>query len=383
MKRSLLDILLCPSCGRQFAESDLACFEESPVEVESGLLACECGQFFPVMAGVPVMLTGELRGDYSGFLETNRKLIPKAMLARLTEHETTPVDRKVQVKESFGYKWQLLGNYGFDGPTKEFTAQWMYAGYGWGDEENFRQEMEKKRMFLDAGCGLGREVVRFCSANSAAPAVGIELSDCARLAYEKVRPFPNGHIIQADLMKLPLKKGCFDFILSEGVLHHTPDTKAAFVNVCSHLAPQGELAVYIYCIKPLMRELADIHVREETVGLTEQECWEYCRHLTSLGKKLQDIRQTITIDADIPILGIEKGTYTVQGFIYRYFLKCFWNNSFSFDENNLVNFDWYHPYYAFRHTPEELKAWASALGIQEMWFKHTESGMFFRGVKRS
>ena len=212
--------------------------------------------------------------------------------------------------------------------------------------------------------------------------MGIELSDCAPIAYRKVKQYPNAHIIQADLMKLPLKKDCFDFILSEGVLHHTPYTRAAFINVCSHLAPQGEIAIYIYRIKPLIRELADTYVRKETVQLSQQKCWEYCKHLTNLGEKLQSIQETFTIDEDIQILGIEKGTYTVQDFIYRYFLKCFWNDKLSFDENNLVNFDWYHPHYAFRHTPEELRQWTEQVGLKETWFKTTESGMFFRAIKQ-
>lgn len=377
MKKSLLDYLVCPACQHEFSGADLHVFEQAEGEIISGLLNCPCGQIFPVIKAVPVMLLGELRDDYRPFLNEHKFKITEQVLARLER------DHKSQVKASFGYKWQLLGDYGFSGSTRSFTAQWMYAGYGWQDEAGYREAMTKPRMFLDAGCGLGREVSRFCDVNPAATAIGAELSDCAALAYEKVKAFPNAHIVQADLMNLPFRKASFDLILSEGVLHHTPDTRAAFKNVCDHLAPGGELAIYIYRIKPLLRELADEHIRQATTAMNEEQCWNFCRHLTSLGQTLKKLEGRITIEEDIPLLDIEKGAYGIQEFIYRYFLKCFWNDGFSFDENNLVNFDWYHPHYAFRHTPEELHEWVANQRLRQTWFKLAESGMFFRGIKQA
>jgi hypothetical protein len=36
----------------------------------------------------------------------------------------------------------------------------------------------------------------------------------------------------------------------------------------------------------------------------------------------------------------------------------------TFDENNLVNFDWYHPAYTHRHSVEEIQTWTRELGMK-------------------
>ncbi|HOO46682.1 MAG TPA: methyltransferase domain-containing protein [Deltaproteobacteria bacterium] len=381
MKRRLINYLYCPECRGKITLEQLTVFEELDSEILSGIITCACGQYYPIMGMVPVMLTGELRGDYSDFIKEHGRHVPDSVHEKCEKETRKEKNQGCQVKESFGYKWQLLENYGFEGPSKDFTDRWMYEGYGWIDEQTYIKEMNTKTAFLDAGCGLGREVDRFCRANNKALAIGLELSDCARIAYQKVKDFPNAHIIQADIMNLPLAGETFDLILSEGVLHHTPDTRAALFNLCDCLVKGGEIAIYIYIIKPLLRELADEYIRSETTQLTQDRCWEVCRHFTRLGQTLQGIDTTFTVDKDIPIIGIEKGTYTIQEFIYRYFMKCFWNKTFTFDENNLVNFDWYHPRYAFRHTPEQLTSWAGSLGLTQKWFRTTQSGMFFRAIK--
>jgi len=39
---------------------------------------------------------------------------------------------------------------------------------------------------------------------------------------------PNAFIIQGDILAMPFREKSFDFIFSEGVLHHTPNPHEAF-----------------------------------------------------------------------------------------------------------------------------------------------------------
>jgi hypothetical protein len=71
----------------------------------------------------------------------------------------------------------------------------------------------------------------------------------------------------------------------------------------------------------------------------------------------------VTLENPIPVLGIPAGTFDVQRLIYYYFVKCFWNDAYDFDTNNMVNFDWYHPHFAWKHTPEEVAGWLKELGV--------------------
>lgn len=185
-------------------------------------------------------------------------------------------------------------------------------------------------------------------------------------------------------MRPPLAGGAFDLIFSEGVLHHTPDTRAALGSLLPLLAPGGEIAFYVYARKAPLREFADDFLRERMTKMPVEECWEACRAITSLGRALSRLRAEIEISEPIPLLGIAAGRYDVQRLIYDHVVKCFWNDSFDFEENNLVNFDWYHPAYAHRHTPEEVEGWVREGGLELLWLHTEPSGITCRArVKTS
>jgi hypothetical protein len=88
----------------------------------------------------------------------------------------------------------------------------------------------------------------------------------------------------------------------------------------------------------------------------------HCRQITELGKSLASYNQKISIPR-VTILGIEEGEYDIQLFLYHFFLKCFWNPDFSFEENAVINYDWYHPQDATRHTLEEVSNWFMEAGL--------------------
>jgi len=98
-----------------------------------------------------------------------------------------------------------------------------------------------------------------------------------------------------------------------------------------------------------------------------------------LGRSLTKLKKKIIIPNDIPILGIKSGTYDVQRFIYWHFLKCFWDPSNNFERSIGMNFDWYSPKYAYRHTPLEVKKWFKESKLRITYFKEIESGISISG----
>jgi hypothetical protein len=58
----------------------------------------------------------------------------------------------------------------------------------------------------------------------------------------------------------------------------------------------------------------------------------------------------------------------VQRLVYYNFLKCFWNDAFDYETNNMVNFDWYHPHNAWQHTVDEVACWLDELGVRDYRF---------------
>lgn len=103
--------------------------------------------------------------------------------------------------------------------------------------------------------------------------------------------------------------------------------------------------------------------------------------MTLLGKVLSDLHIEFEIYKDIPELEVKAGRYDLQRFVYYHILKCFWNERFTFDENNLINFDWYHPANAHRHTAKEVKGWFQGARLRLEHFDVSESGITVRGTK--
>jgi len=106
---------------------------------------------------------------------------------------------------------------------------------------------------LDVGCGTGRHLE--VMSQYVAEAFGVDLSESVETAQEHVGGLPNVHIIQADLRALPFRKETFDLVYSIGVLHHTPDTRQAFMSVAPLVKRGGVLAVWVYSPYGLLKRM--------------------------------------------------------------------------------------------------------------------------------
>jgi SAM-dependent methyltransferase/uncharacterized protein YbaR (Trm112 family) len=373
---NLLEILVCPSCGSELQLKIL-----SP-ELRDGVLFCRSNHWYPVIKGLPKILTGELRGNYSDFVKSYDKWFTSKGL-QPAEQSSERKESK-QVQETFREKWMTKDVMGISdsSPYKKFMRNWMLRKYGWDSEPKFEKALSNRRMILDAGTGLGREVINLAKAARQSIVVGIEFSDCATSAMRNVSSLSNAYIIQGDLLRSPFKEESFDFILSEGVLHHTPNTEEAFRKCCRLLKIGGEFAFYIYRKRGPVREFTNDYLRNIMQKMSSKESWEIAERITRFGKALSDIKAKVRIPEDIPELGITAGETDIHRFIYWNFLKCFWNDGLPFEENAIINFDWFVPEHAHRHSENEIRSWCLKKGIEIVWFNAEESGYSVRGIKK-
>ena len=109
--------------------------------------------------------------------------------------------------------------------------------------------------------------------------------------------------------------------------------------------------------------------------MSPEDAWKAMEPLTALAKDLSNQNQSIDVPEDFPLLGFKKGTFNLQRWMYWNMFKFYWNDAFSFDDNNHVNYDWYYPAYCWRHTPEEVHGWLSELNLEEVSFNVTASGI--------
>ncbi len=290
-----------------------------------------------------------------------------------------PKEAEGRSEETFDFKWRLIGSsYGFDDASRSFRQEWYLSRFGFETRNALRDFLRGKSLVLDAGTGSGVDTAMF--AESEATIVAVDLSEQAALAaYHNVGSFGNVHVIQGDITRLPFAPEFFDFISCDQVLHHTPDTASAFAALASHVKPDGYLAAYVYKRKGPIREFTDDYIRSFSTNMTAEKCYELCEAITELGKTLTEMESEVNVPKDIPTIGIKAGSIDLQRFFYWNVMKCFWNADYDFVTNTIINFDWYHPRYAHRHSPEEVRAWYEEHGLTINSFQIVESGIAVLG----
>ncbi len=115
---------------------------------------------------------------------------------------------------------------------------------GWGVDLNWF----KDKVCLDAGCGGGRFVVALAQLG-AKEVKGIDISAEAVEATNariQERGLSQASAQQASVLQIPFADASFDYVVSSGVIHHTPDPKTGFQELVRVLKPGGKLFLSVY-----------------------------------------------------------------------------------------------------------------------------------------
>lgn len=290
---------------------------------------------------------------------------------------------QARTRESFGYKWTNRDGFGSEG-MQEKVSSWILERYGFASGDAMRDYFSSRERILDAGCGAGLATSTWLAPGwrqDGSEFVGVDISAAIDTARERLGEIEGTSFVQADILALPFQRASFDLVFSEGVLHHTPSTEAGFDALARLLCPGGEIMIYVYRRKAPAREYIDDYVRERIADLPPEEAWDLLRPLTRLGQALAELDVEVEVPEDVELLGIPRGAYDVQRLVYWHFAKLFWNPSLTFEENNHVNFDWYHPRYAHRHTESEVRNWFAARDLEIVRFNAQEAGFTVRALR--
>jgi len=281
---------------------------------------------------------------------------------------------------SFDEKWkynpELCFNETLD--EKSFIFKWILERNGFTSVDEFKQFLSTKERILDAGCGNGRISALFHKYAPDTKIVGIDssimaISAASLMSYAKLEFF------QRDLLEDLTDLGKFNYIYCQEVLHHVADPRKAFHNLCQLLNPNGEIAIYVYKRKAVIREFVDEYIRGKFQDMSFEEKIEVCDQITEFGKRLKHTDGHIDAP-DIPILGIKKGCYSVKSFVYNFIMKCFWNDELSLKDNSTINFDWYNPEIANKYSPYEIRKWYKEEGLEVIREYIDPYGITIRGV---
>lgn len=347
MKPEIIDYIVCPKCKSNFSVSIES---KNKLEIIKGQLICKNKHNFKIKKGVPQLI------------DKKNKIF-------------------VDSETAFSAKWKKFYKKYQTEKWYNFTNKWFYERFGWKNQSEFKIFLSDKRLILDAGTGIGNSAKRL-AINSNNIVFAIDGSESIFFAYDKFKKHKNIHFIQADIFQLPFKQKFFDYICSDQVLHHTKNTKQAFKKLVRTLKKNGKISVYVYKKKGPIREFVDDYLRQFTTKMTEKECMEFSKTITNFGRTIAKMNKKITIKEDIPLLEIKAGKYDLQRFLYWNIFKCFWAEDGDFDRSLGINFDWYSPKFAFRHTLKEVKEWHKEMNLKIIHKDIIDSGISTTAIKK-
>lgn len=297
--------------------------------------------------------------------------------------EEQSVSATEQTAHSFSSKWREASDYQIGGKDAfdSETLTWIVGRNGFESLEDFGSYLDRYQRILDAGCGNGRilGLLRDVVPDTT-ELYGLDLA-AADVARENLGDKVSG-VFDADLTDLStfVNVPRPNYIYCQEVLHHTSDPALSFRNLVHHLLPGGEIAIYVYRKKAPIREFTDDYVRHQIENLSYEEAMKIATEFSQLGRTLADLN----VEFDCPpvrALGISGGRYTIQMFLYHFFVKCYWNSELPLEHNDMINFDWYHPSLCSRHTMEEVLAWYGNNNLQVIHTLEDEYGITVRGIK--
>ena len=202
MKPSLLEHLACPSCRGRL---DLAAAASEGAEVMEGDLRCRsCRASYPIRRGVPRFV------------------------------EPAGTEESALTASAFGWEWRTFSR--IDDHHEQQFLDWIAP---------VERGAFRGRVVLEGGCGKGRHT-RLASRYGAAAVIGVDFSAAVDVAFDNTRHEATAHIVQADLLRLPLRRASCDYAFSVGVLHHLSDPSAGFMALAEAVRPGGAVSVWVY-----------------------------------------------------------------------------------------------------------------------------------------
>jgi SAM-dependent methyltransferase/uncharacterized protein YbaR (Trm112 family) len=242
MQSRILSALKCPVSSGRLELISFDSEQKSDCElVRTGVLYCRDSlHWYPIINYVPVLLTFRTR-----LAETFRALhaVEFAALSVYSTPDLPPMPGERSIQKTFTEEWSGLGN---DDRTFLYSDSELVALHRDVWLRFSSEELNAVDTVLNVGCGFGKEAIVLAEIFPNADIFGVDLNLSLLQAAPGLTSYPRVHPIIASLFHLPFAKGSFAHVHSQGVIHHTYSTEAAFRTIAAFTRPGGTLFVWVY-----------------------------------------------------------------------------------------------------------------------------------------
>jgi len=119
---------------------------------------------------------------------------------------------------------------------------------------------------LEVGCGIGTDTMNFARAGAKVSAVDLSTESLA-VARQRAEVFGLSDRIafyaaNAEELSTVVPVEPYDLIYSFGVIHHTPNPRAAILEIMKYLGPASELRIMLYAKNSWKNLLIELHLAQ-------------------------------------------------------------------------------------------------------------------------
>jgi SAM-dependent methyltransferase len=209
--------------------------------VRTGVLSCaESRYWYPVINFVPVLLTFRTR------LAAQFAVQYAHALTGLSDYrlpDLPPMPGEKSVQQTFTEEWSGLGD---DETTFIYSDAELVALHRDVWLRFSPDQTRRVDSVLNVGCGFGKESIILSEIFPQADVFAVDLNLSLLQAGPRLAAHASVHPVIASLFRLPFEPGSFAHVHSQGVLHHTYSTEAAFQSIARFPRADGSLFVWLY-----------------------------------------------------------------------------------------------------------------------------------------
>lgn len=307
--------------------------EEVTTDILTGALTCEeCKVYFPILNGVPRMLTYPC-DVVRVFAEQNTNWI-KENLQGYELPNSTPTQGEEEVLRNFSTEWT---NYEWTGESYwSVTPENMLRCKRY--ELSLDKHELKHKLVLEVGIGIGG-TADLISRNEECELIGVDLGYAVDHARRYFGTNNLLHIVQASVFALPFRDKSFDTVYSHGVLHHTYSTETAFKSVARLPKPKGMFYVWLYSHE------------HERVTMMRRLLMSFENVSRPVLSRLPSVLQTVALSPAVPVYMLYQNVYMRRKNGAAHTARYGLNEALHAARDRLT------PPFAFRHTYEEVADW--------------------------
>jgi uncharacterized protein YbaR (Trm112 family)/SAM-dependent methyltransferase len=297
--------------------------------------------FYPIYRGVPRLLISST-GLTRKFVKVHAERLACELPGFTLPHEK-PAPGEEAILRSFSKEWVS-----YDWNPK---AYWNLSPEDMYRSMRFMMDLGRRpiqhKLVLEMGIGIGG-IADYISRSEECEMVGVDLGYAVDATQKHFGQNPLLHIVQASVFAPPFRDNTFDFVYSQGVIHHTYSTRTAFDQLARLPKIGGRLYIWVY----------------SPYDYDEDRNWQH-RILMKLERiirpvvwRLPDSLQTVALAPIVPLYLAYENVY-LRNRDNRY-IKYGWREAMHAARDRFT------PRYAHRHTEEEVSGWFREAGYTEL-----------------